>query len=701
MTLLSTSSHLIKVGQEYSAGHGISIDDHVISVTGGTGNTYSAGDNISIYEQDEQLYISSKDWTNDIANASANAYNAATAQIPEPQDLSYISSKVDDKLDSTAFTNWQTGQYTTDIQTIEGQITNKLDTSSFGEVSASFLTAINIPESATWNDVSTTVQTNSAQWAEGGSGDEEVNSFVYNNSATINEVNTTYQTHSASYLTAHQDISNKLDTTAFSTVSGDFLTAAPADMATTGDIAELAQTVSETYQTKGDYLVRSDSANFYPANNPSGFITGVNLSNYYTKDETSGKEELANAFANIPVGDPEVNAYVTDNSATLNGTKSLVQSNSSTWNDITAYQSNSANYLTSVNIPESATWNEVSTTVQSNSAQWAEGGTTYTSPSGTILIDGDKLEGTTSALGKTVKTVNVTPNNAYFSAIQGYPFDRYILNRDVDKGGYAVILYGTWGYGFSVTIDNNFENPIEIPLTYSGFNLSTYNGYYSKISAVKPGVVELALKSDLEQVSADITETIPSTAGLASESYVQTNSAVLTGMIDGKQDTLSFGYDNTNKISAINGSAIAAGGDEFPVSADEAIQYVQSNSATIDDTVTSYQINSGTFLTAHQAISAEEWNDCYNNVNTNSGAWGGSALPISAGPGVKLQLIDNTLVVRTILSAGQGINVTTSNNSLAVSTVPSAFYTLNISNIILTASLPGTPDANTLYLIQE
>jgi len=99
----------------------------------------------------------------------------------------------------------------------------------------------------------------------------------------------------------------------------------------------------------------------------------------------------------------------------------------------------------------------------------------------------------------------------------------------------------------------------------------------------------------------------------------------------------------------------ANAGDEFPASADEAIQYVQTNSAIIDETVTSYQTNSGTFLTAHQAISAEEWNDCYDNVNTNSGAWGGSALPISAGPGIKVNLVDNTLVFsndETVLWSG-------------------------------------------------
>ena len=91
-------------------------------------------------------------------------------------------------------------------------------------------------------------------------------------------------------------VSDKLDTTAFSTISGDFLTAAPDNMATTGDVAELAQTISETYQVKGDYLTTAESANFYPSNNPSGFITGVDLSNYYNKTETSSKEELDTAF---------------------------------------------------------------------------------------------------------------------------------------------------------------------------------------------------------------------------------------------------------------------------------------------------------------------------------------------------------------------------------------------------------------------
>lgn len=576
MSILSTNKKLIKVGTEYSAGSGISIDDYVISVTGDVGGKiYSAGENIGIYEQDNQLYISGKDWEQDIANASANAYNEAVAQIPEPQDLSYLSGKIDtntsgiDYISSVCITahqdwtdtikgassysyeqstsyfdNWISGQYTGDITNITNKVTaisgnfdnyyKKTETSSKDEINDA-LQYVSANAGKVYEGVSPIVVNNTEDkisadtWTfsagsnvsfvddnvnkitridctiTGEGGDPQVNSFVYDNSAKINDVNSSYQSN-----------------------SGTFLTAIPSQYATTGDVAELAQTISETYQTKGDYLVRSDSANFYPTNNPSGFITGVDLSNYYTKDETSGKEELAQAFANVPGG-----------------------------------------------------------------------GTTYTSPSGTILIDGDTLEGTTSALNQTVKTVNVTPNNDYFSAIPGYPFDKYILNRDVDKGGYAVILYGTWNYGVSVTIDNRFENPFEIPLTSGGFNLSTYNGHYGKISAVKGGVVELALKSELP----------------------------------------TYEYDSTNKISAINGSALA-GGTTLTGDAQGALDEVYANS--------------GIWLTAHQSLT-----NYYTKTDTSSKQEISAAL---TGYQTKLA---------------------------------------SVNNIVYTASLPATPDANTLYLIPE
>ena len=38
-------------------------------------------------------------------------------------------------------------------------------------------------------------------------------------------------------------------------------------------------------------------------------------------------------------------------------------------------------------------------------------------------------------------------------------------------------------------------------------------------------------------------------------------------------------------------------------------------------------------------------NDTINNVSANSGTWGGSALPISAGPGIGLSMVDGVLVI--------------------------------------------------------
>lgn len=154
MAILSTDKKLISFGTDYSAGSGISIIDHTISVTGEFGKTYSAGPNIGIYDVSGQPTISSKDWSSEIADASANAYNAATAQIPEPQDLSYISATVDKNTsgidyissvcltshkdwtdtikDSSAnsytqstsyFNDWINGQYTGDITDITNNLT--------------------------------------------------------------------------------------------------------------------------------------------------------------------------------------------------------------------------------------------------------------------------------------------------------------------------------------------------------------------------------------------------------------------------------------------------------------------------------------------------------------------------------------------------------------------------------------------------
>lgn len=114
----------------------------------------------------------------------------------------------------------------------------------------------------------------SAFAGQGGAGDPEVNELVHSNSAAWNDVSakldtTAFSTVSGNFLTAIPDdyatkdyvqssVSSKLDSTAFSTVSGSFLTAHQ-------DLSQYAKTEDLTaYQEKGDY---------YSASNPSGFLT--------------------------------------------------------------------------------------------------------------------------------------------------------------------------------------------------------------------------------------------------------------------------------------------------------------------------------------------------------------------------------------------------------------------------------------------
>jgi hypothetical protein len=77
--------------------------------------------------------------------------------------------------------------------------------------------------------------------------------------------------------------------------------------------------------------------------------------------------------------------------------------------------------------------------------------------------------------------------------------------------------------------------------------------------------------------------------------------------------------------------------------------------------------NPSGFLITHQAISADEWNSNYETVTTNSGVWGGSALPVSAGQGVKINLIDNTLVFsndETVLWSGSRTSAVQTSESM-------------------------------------
>jgi hypothetical protein len=243
-------------------------------------NSAQWGENTGDEEVNNAVYNNSAKW-NDISVYQSNSSTYLTAH----QDIS-------NKLDTTAFSE-VSGDFLTTAFEISQSAKWEEASNAYEQNSGTYLTAISIPESATWNDVSTTVQTNSADWASH---------------------------QDLTYISAQVD--NKLDTTAFSDVSGSFLTAVSipesADWSETTDVVQ-------TNSGKWNDITAYQNAS-------AGYLTAhQDLSNYYTKSETSGADELANAFANIPAGDSEVNSYVHDTSATIDEVNSTVQSNSASW----------------------------------------------------------------------------------------------------------------------------------------------------------------------------------------------------------------------------------------------------------------------------------------------------------------------------------------------------------------------------------
>ena len=137
----------------------------------------------------------------------------------------------------------------------------------------------------------------------------QVASVEYNGQAPINVDN---QQHIISL--DPSALSSKLDTSAFDEwtathtgaqeySAGDGIDITDHIISVTGQLTGdyLTKASADTiYQPIGDYLTTADSGNFYPMEgNPSGFLTGVDLSDYYKKNETSSKQEISDVINEI------------------------------------------------------------------------------------------------------------------------------------------------------------------------------------------------------------------------------------------------------------------------------------------------------------------------------------------------------------------------------------------------------------------
>lgn len=238
----------------------------------------TAGTNIDI----QNYVISGKDWTNEIREASANAFNEATAANP------------------TSSTQWNSCYETVNTNSGEwNKVSAKLDTTAFEAYTANDETYLlkggyNIGVSSDDVNKETTI------YYTGTNGDEEVNNVVRTYSAN------------GTWLTAHQDWTNTI-------------TAASA-YAYSQATAQIPAPFDPTYISGqiDNKLNKSESANYYPmTGNPSGFISTE------TDWTNTIREASSYAYNQATAHEPDMSLYVP--MSAVSGLINVVQTYSGKW----------------------------------------------------------------------------------------------------------------------------------------------------------------------------------------------------------------------------------------------------------------------------------------------------------------------------------------------------------------------------------
>ena len=391
------------------------------------------------------------------------------------------------------------------------------------------------------------------------------------------------------FLTAHQDISNKLDTTAFSTVSGDFITAIPSEYVTENTLqsglsskldSTAFSTVSANFLTAHQSLDGLMSASLLEQS--GGLITGYNGTAFAGQGGggVTGDYELSAgsgiSIEDFPLeqktvisvtaqgGNPEVEQAVIDNSATWDSVTSKA--------DVTAIPSTAG-----LATEDWVTGQGYITNDAITSKQDITGMTAY-QPAGDYLTTADSANFYTTANESGFVTSGELPDPITIGVQEGDTLD-------TDYDGLKIV---------KATANGNEHINLHKKSTDQWL-------IHGNLVPTSPGSNKYLVTDDSGAMHWD------NKSALAYDSAFEQ----------------SGGY-----ITAYNGSAFKAG-DEFPQSATDAIGYVTATSANIDSTI--------------------------DNVSANSGAWGGSAIPVSAGEGVKVDYTNGMLVFkqdRTLLYSG-------------------------------------------------
>lgn len=404
--------------------------------------------------------------------------------------------------------------------------------------------------------------------------------------------------------------------------------------------------VVDKFQYEGDKITAYNNSAFVGADYEAGqyvditddriSVTGVQPAGNYASasDVTELNDKLANkldasaAFTKAsadtlyqpigeyaPTGDyaykSDLNDYQPASSMTAYATTALVSSVSSTITGMIPtgnYElvagsgielvDDPDTHTTTINVTAEGGNKEVENLVTANSAAWNTVSdkldtTAFSTVSGDFLTAHQDIS-------------NLMPKSesANFYPMTGNPSGFLTAHQDLsDYATTASVADKLDTTAFS-TVSGNFLTAVDLTPYQTTADMTAYQP-----------VGDYASATDLENYQPISSMTAYQEAG---DYYSASNpSGFLTDVPAGTLNESAFEYDVSNNITAYNGSAFKAG-DEFPQSATNAIEYVTATSADINSTI--------------------------DNVSANSGIWGGSALPVSAGPGVKIELTNNTLV---------------------------------------------------------
>ena len=543
--LLSNEAELLAMeAEKYSGINPIVVDNNNLTI-GLDSGFVDAVSSISgaISGLDNKLDISAfTGYSAALDSGLSNAFDTIHNDITELQgDDSYLSGSID-YLSGVVTTGLSAYSAGPNINITDYVISGKDWLATIQEASA-YAAQQNPTSSTEWNEAYETLTSNSGVWNSVTNIQEEVN---YVSGAVDNKLDfSAFSDVSGTFLTAHQPISANEWNSSYETVqsnsaswASETFTGVDTDSTLTGNGKDTPLGVAEVQSLTSDNTINITSGN-------NEVILGVNGTWF---------NDAVNSAVTGAQGDAEVNTYVHNNSATINVVNTTVQSNSGNWNDTyNTYSNNSASYLT-----------DASQFYPMNS-----------NPSGYLTEETDWTN-----------TIKEASANAYNEATALIPpaFDPTYM---------------------SGAIDNKLDTT----------SFSDVSGTF------------LTAHQSLDGYA--------TTAWVDSQGYLTAHQPI-------SADEWNNVYDTVNVYS---GSW--TGSETSPtasVDSNGSIDIVSSNNTVYFDVNGTWFNNA---VNSALPTSSVQWNSNYETVNTNSGVWGGSALNISAGEGVKVTLVNNNLVFST------------------------------------------------------